>query len=213
MASDAAYHRAYRAANAEKLAVRRKAYVKAHPAEIAKYQQEYRKIHAKETSVKMKKFYADNRESILATRKKYYAANSEAVRTRVSEYVRKNRKKINVYLATRRKTDPVFKLCTTLRARIYKAIQFQGVLKPSKTIAELGCTPMQLRDYLEMKFVPGMTWSNHGEWHVDHVRPLASFDLADPKQFAEACHHTNLQPLWAEENMRKGCKMGKKLLA
>jgi len=56
---------------------------------------------------------------------------------------------------------------------------------------------------LEKLFKPGMTWDNHGEWEIDHIRPLTSFDLVDRLQFLEAVHYTNLQPLWAGENRKK----------
>lgn len=64
--------------------------------------------------------------------------------------------------------------------------------------------------YLESLFQPGMVWENYGNdgWHIDHVRPLSSFDLLDPVQFSQACHYTNLQPLWAKDNLSKGNKWG-----
>ena len=60
--------------------------------------------------------------------------------------------------------------------------------------------------HLEAQFKPGMTWDNYGlkGWHVDHIRPCASFDLRDPEQQRRCFHYTNLQPLWAEENLKKG---------
>jgi hypothetical protein len=51
-----------------------------------------------------------------------------------------------------------------------------------------------------------MTWANHGEWHIDHIRPLASFDLRKEDHLVLAFHYTNLQPLWAQENLRKGAR-------
>jgi len=62
----------------------------------------------------------------------------------------------------------------------------------------------ELASYLESKFLPGMSWENRNLWHLDHIRPLKTFDLSEPAQLAAACHFTNLQPLWAADNLRKG---------
>ena len=51
-----------------------------------------------------------------------------------------------------------------------------------------------------------MSWDNYGEWHIDHIRPMASFNLQEQEEQLKCCHYTNLQPLWAEENLRKGNK-------
>lgn len=72
----------------------------------------------------------------------------------------------------------------------------------------LGCTATELVVYIESLFLPGMTWDNRNEWSIDHVRPLASFDLTDPEQQRQACHYTNLQPLWHWMNLRKGDRWG-----
>lgn len=71
----------------------------------------------------------------------------------------------------------------------------------------LGCSAPELVAHIESQFAPGMSWDNRGEWHVDHIRPLASFDLTDPAQRLEACHYTNLQPLWAADNIAKGARL------
>jgi hypothetical protein len=72
----------------------------------------------------------------------------------------------------------------------------------------LGCTVNELAEYLESKFLPGMSWENRKLWHIDHIRPLASFDLTDPAQQRLAFHYANLQPLWARDNIRKGRRYG-----
>jgi hypothetical protein len=74
----------------------------------------------------------------------------------------------------------------------------------------LGCSIPELKQYLESKFQPGMSWENHGkEWHIDHIRSLVNFDLTNKKQLLEACHWTNLQPLWWIDNLKKGSKYAK----
>ena len=64
----------------------------------------------------------------------------------------------------------------------------------------------QLISHIESQFKPGMTWDNWSRtgWHLDHIKPLVTFDLTDPEQFRVACHYLNLQPLWAKENLSKG---------
>lgn len=78
--------------------------------------------------------------------------------------------------------------------------------KSARTIELLGCPVWRLKFYLAVLFDPGMTWENHGEWHIDHIRPCKSFDLSDPSQQRECFHYSNLQPLWAPDNLIKGDK-------
>ena len=63
-----------------------------------------------------------------------------------------------------------------------------------------------VKGFLEAKFKEGMTWENHGEWHIDHIKPCVSFNLLDENEQKKCFHYTNLQPLWASENLSKGCK-------
>ena len=69
-----------------------------------------------------------------------------------------------------------------------------------------GCSKNDLLKHLESKFTEGMTFENYGEWHIDHIRPCASFNLEDPEEQKKCFHWTNLQPLWALDNIRKGDK-------
>lgn len=105
----------------------------------------------------------------------------------------------------RRREDPQFRLTGLLRQRIYKALR--GVAtKSAATLKLLGCSVDELREHLEKQFQPGMTWADRGAWHVDHIRPVSSFDLTDPEQQQQCFHYTNLQPLWAADNIRKGAR-------
>ena len=80
--------------------------------------------------------------------------------------------------------------------------------KITSHIKELGCSIEELKLYLEKQFQIGMTWENWNNtgWHIDHIKPLSKFNLTDINQIKEACHYTNLQPLWAKDNILKGNK-------
>lgn len=97
--------------------------------------------------------------------------------------------------------NPVNRLAHQIRTRIGKFIR-----NGQSATKELGCSVVELKLYLESKFLPGMTWENYGKWHVDHILPLSKFDLTDPDQFKKAVHFSNLQPLWATDNIKKGNK-------
>lgn len=103
-------------------------------------------------------------------------------------------------------SDPTYRLGMILRNRVNESLS-DGKLGGS-FVEDLGCSVSYLRAYLESKFSSGMTWANHGKygWHIDHIQPLSGFDLTDRKKFLEACHYTNLQPLWAIDNLKKGNK-------
>jgi hypothetical protein len=96
------------------------------------------------------------------------------------------------------------KISSCLRSRLNKALK--GNVKSARTIELFGCTVDELIKYIQSKFQPGMAWDNHMQtgWHIDHIIPLSSFDLSDPDQLKQACHYTNLQPLWASDNLKKG---------
>ena len=81
--------------------------------------------------------------------------------------------------------------------------------KAGSAVDDLGCSVESFKSYIEGLLQPGMTWANYSPrgWHLDHKVPLASFDLTDREQFLKACHYTNLQPLWAVDNIKKGDKI------
>lgn len=109
------------------------------------------------------------------------------------------------YSNKRRNSDPQFRLRVNLRNRLRGALK--GTIKYSTTMELVGCSREELRIHLESKFQENMTWENYGTWHVDHIIPFAFFDLSDPEQLKKACHYTNLQPLWAKDNLSKGDKI------
>ena len=82
--------------------------------------------------------------------------------------------------------------------------------RPGDAVEDLGCSLDELRQHIESKFQPGMTWDNWGRgpgtWQLDHIMPLSKFDLTNRQHFILACHYLNLQPLWSEVNSRKRAK-------
>jgi len=134
-----------------------------------------------------------NKEKHSEYNKQYFEKNKEVLKAKRNERLKK-----------RRKTDPVFALISRERVRAYDALK--GIRKASRTQTLLGCSYQEFKEYIETLFVDGMNWHNMGEWHIDHIRPLASFDLSDAEQQKQAFHYKNQQPLWAKENMKKGAK-------
>ena len=105
----------------------------------------------------------------------------------------------------RRREDVQFKLACRLTDRLNKALR--GIGSGQDAVRYLGCSLKELKAHLSMQFETGMTWENHGEWHIDHIIPLASVDLTKESKLRKVCHYTNLQPLWAADNIRKGSKI------
>ena len=97
-----------------------------------------------------------------------------------------------------------YKLTTLIRSRLNIAIK--NKTKQGSAVKNLGCSIDELKIHLENQFEEGMDWDNWSldGWHIDHIKPLNQFDLSDSKQLAEACHYTNLQPLWCHDNYAKG---------
>lgn len=136
--------------------------------------------------------YYDNREERLNYQNEYYKKNREQIKER-----RKNHKI---------KKTVKFRICAILRARINKVLK--GISKSGSAVRDLGCSIEEFKLYIESKFQPGMSWENYGfyGWHIDHIKPLYLFDLNNPYEFKKAVHYTNLQPLWARDNLMKGRK-------
>lgn len=136
----------------------------------------------------------------------YYLANKERIDARNKLYNKINVKTLTAKRMKRMKNDPQFKLVCSLRIRLNKALKRNQ--KAGSAITDLGCSVEFLKQYLESKFLSGMTWENHGKglgkWNIDHIKPLSKFDLTNPIEMCYACRYTNLQPMWSNENLRKG---------
>lgn len=159
-----------------------------------------------------KEWYLKNKEKQIKNHKIYREKNKEALREYEAKRARDPlRIKKSIDANTRRlKTDLNFKLRVYLRNRIYLALK--GKWKSVSAVKNLGCSIEELRKHIESKFKTGMTWDNWGEWHLDHIRPLSSFKLQNEEDQKLAVHFTNLQPLWARDNILKGNKLWQKFM-
>jgi len=107
---------------------------------------------------------------------------------------------------SRRRPSPVeLRLIKRCRRRFEKVVK--GKRSPGNTRAFIGTSLEGLQGWLELQWKPGMNWEEYGKaWHIDHKRPIASFDLTIEAEVKACFHFTNLQPLWADENIRKGAR-------
>ncbi len=145
---------------------------------------------------------------------KWTRANPDKMRgyratTRTKTSYQEHRRQYNRdYERNKKATDAVYRLKCNLRTRFIQAVKNGS--KGGSAVSALGCSVVEFKAKMEALFQPGMTWENWGKvgWHLDHVIPLSAFDLTDPSQVAKACHYSNLRPLWAIENLRKGATHG-----
>lgn len=195
--------KAYREANKEQLSAKKKLYREENKAAISerrkkKYRENSEEIKAKARERRLRDPEA-YRKQHNASQKKWRAQNKDRVRAIYRRHMNKKRRE-----------DVIFNLKCLCRERIAHALRKTSTRKSKRTIDLLGCSAAELAAHLESMFLPGMTWGNRGinGWHIDHIIPLAKFDLRDTEQQAVAFHYTNLQPLWAKDNRMKGDSVG-----
>ena len=135
--------------------------------------------------------YYRRKEKVLEYQKEYYSKNKKEVQARNRSYYNK-----------RYKEDSLFRTRCLLSSRLGKALKGIGFTKSKKTEELLGCSYEYFIATLESKFTDGMNWENQGQWHIDHIIPLCS--AQNIEEIEKLCHYTNLQPLWAKDNMSKG---------
>lgn len=107
----------------------------------------------------------------------------------------------------RDKKNPQFIIKQHLRSRLSSLIRLAKAKKYSSSTKLVGCDLLTLVKHIERQFKKGMSWDNHGKWHLDHKVPCNSFDLTNLEEQKICFHYTNLQPLWAKDNIRKKDKI------
>jgi len=132
--------------------------------------------------------------------------NKEKISKYNKKWNKKNRLYYKKYNKKRKKEDVCYRIRMNLSARLTQTVQNNR--KSASILKLIGCDLNYLKKYLEEQFFDGMSWDNYGYWgwHIDHIRPCASFDLSKPEEQRKCFHYSNLQPLWAKDNLSKGSK-------
>jgi len=157
-----------------------------------------------------KEYYENRKQDIKEKNKKRYYANQEECQAKARDRYNKSNPDLrrivkNKYYHKKRKNDPCDKIRRNLSRRIRDFIK-----KDNTTTKDLlGCSFEEFREYLESLFLNGMSWENYGVhgWHIDHIIPCDSFELSNPEQAERCFHFSNLQPLWAKDNIKKSNKI------
>ena len=161
-----------------------------------------------------------NKEEARLYRKRYYYKNTKKELKYCAEWI-KNNKKLHDEYGKKSKQNPKnkirrnkqrqlkesfdlnYKLKERLRNRIHSALKLN--CKSKRTEELMGCNTEFFKNYIESKFKDKMSWDNYGlyGWHIDHIKPCASFDLSKEEEQKRCFHYSNLQPLWAKQNIKK----------
>lgn len=184
--SDAAYQKE----NKEKIIITQRIWAAKNKEKLRVYRLEYDK---------------KNKDRLREVAIAYKLKNSEIIKKKNSEYIKRNRIQINAKISQRRKDNPKMNLVYLLRSRVRLSLKERGWSKDSKTQEMLGAPYDVVKRHIEKLFTKGMTWGNHGEWHIDHKIPIAS--AKTKPEIIKLFHYTNLQPLWAMDNLLKADSM------
>jgi len=148
---------------------------------------------------------------------KYHREWSKQNRDKLNEYhkewreknIDKHRENKRNYEKTKKDTDPIYKLISNFRTAIYIVLKENKLDKYTNYFNMVGYSAEQLKKHLEEQFTNGMNWENYGEWHIDHIKPISSFefDSSEDEQFKVCWSLDNLQPMWGIENIKKGNKI------
>lgn len=170
---------------------------------------ELSKIKEREKKLSKRRYLTDDerREKRRAwgRRRRQKAAYALYIKNYLREYNKKHRESRNEKERERMANDKVYKFKASVRKMIGCSFSRKGFVKSRKSELILGCTIEEFMAHLESKFTAGMSFENHGEWHIDHIVPLATAETED--DVIRLCHYTNLQPLWARDNISKGSRI------
>lgn len=197
---------------------------------------EYLKANKEKVRIAQKAYVEKNKEKVLAYNKQWLEQNKEHCKKYGAAYAKQNVTKIRQYnkeyfnkyadeikekarlrrlawtpekiKTLRKQAREEYRTNPAERFRKFVSNSFRRIAsnKPARTEHILGCSFLEAKQHIENLFQEGMTWENYGKWHIDHIKPIASIDPTDMEAIKQVNHISNLQPLWAKDNISKGAK-------
>jgi hypothetical protein len=198
------YFKQYRLDNKEEIQAHKKQWHLDNKEKVNGRSKQWRLDNKEEIQEYQKQYYLDNKEERTAYNKQYNLDNKEYFK----QYRLDNKEEMRRYENKRYHSDPLYKFKDNCRTRTYQAFKAKSWRKNGGTEKLLGCDWKTAMNHIESQFVgknKWMNWDNHGEWHIDHYTPLASANTIE--EMTPLFHYTNLRPLLAEDNIRKGDKI------
>jgi glutamate synthase domain-containing protein 2 len=180
---------------------------KLNPEKYKKEEKNYKLKFPEKRKAKHERYRIKHADKIKERMANYYSKNADKIKARTKENRIKNLDSVRAYKRAyqkrRRQEDSMFRLIGNIRHRLNEFLKTKGISKKSKISEYLGCDKEFLRKHLESLFVEGMSWDNYGsKWHIDHILPLSVEGITE-EEIYKRNHYTNLQPLWADANIRK----------
>lgn len=183
---------------------------------LLEYAKKFRENNREKIKKQSMKYYYNNLDKERIRKKKYSESlkkdkpiiilkTKEEIKSKKQEWININRELNNQKRRTKYKNNTLYKISFNVRNRVNTYLKSNNIQKRNKTFNIVGCSPEFLKEHLETQFIDGMSWDNRCKWHIDHIIPLSSAKTED--EFYMLCHYTNLQPLWAEDNLKKSNKI------
>jgi len=164
----------------------------------------YREKNKEILKNKKNEYREKNRDKLLELTKKWVHENYEKYLEKKRQYNKSEiglEKKRNNYHKNKEKNNHII----AWRGVLINTIKRLNTSKENKTNELLGYSALQLKEHIEKQFTDGMSWDNWGKWHIDHIKPVSSFDKSEKMSIINSLD--NLQPLWAQDNLKKSNKL------
>ncbi len=184
-----------------------RAWTKRNPEKAREVSRNYRQANQEKTKLRNAKWLDKNRDRKNQKSREWGQKNKNRKRLNNQRWREKNlekdKRRAREYVKRKKKSDPVYHMAAKVRVRIRKFLL--GLKKTKSTKDMLGLTYEDFAAHVESQFLPGMSWENRSEWHIDHIVPASC--ARNESEVYTLNHYTNLRPLWSKDNISKGKKL------